>query len=136
MKTSLRYVSVLLIGSFLSLAFVQPFNLKQSMEAGKKVYETSCMNCHMQDGKGLEGAFPPVAKSDFLRKNSNEIIDVLTKGQSGEIKVNGVTYNGVMPSVEYLSDKEIADVLNYIQNSWGNKNTKPVLPEQVKKRRS
>ncbi len=135
MKTGMKYVSVLLMGSFLSLAFVQPFNLKQSMEAGKKVYETSCMNCHMQDGKGLEGAFPPVAQSDFLKRNPNEIIDVLIKGQSGEIKVNGVTYNGVMTSVEYLSDKEIADVLNYIQNSWGNKNNKPVLPEQVKKRR-
>lgn len=136
MKTGIKYVSVLLMGSFLTLAFVQPFNLKQSMETGKKVYETSCMNCHMQDGKGLEGAFPPVAKSDFLKKSPNEIIDVIIKGQSGEIKVNGVKYNGAMPSMEYLSDHEIADVLNYIQNSWGNKNTKPVLPEQVKKRRS
>lgn len=135
MRTGIKTVSILLMGSFLSLAFVQPFNLKQSIEAGQKVYETSCMNCHMQDGKGLEGVFPPVAQSDFLKKSPNEIIDVLIKGQSGEIKVNGVTYNGVMPSVEYLSDKEISDVLNYIQNSWGNKNTKPVLPEQVKKRR-
>lgn len=128
-------MSVLLTGCFLSLAFVQPFSLKQSIEAGKKVYETSCMNCHMGDGKGLEGVFPPVAKSDFLKRSPNEIIDVLIKGQSGEIKVNGVMYNGVMPSVEYLSDQEIADVLNYIQNSWGNKIPKPILPNQVKKRR-
>lgn len=136
MKAGKKTLSVLIVGGFLSIAFVQPFSLKQSIEAGKKVYETSCMNCHMQDGKGLEGVFPPVAQSDFLKKSPNEIIDVLVKGQSGEIKVNGVTYNGVMPSVEYLSDQEIADVLNYIQNSWGNKNTKPILPDQVKKRRS
>ncbi|MEO0066267.1 MAG: hypothetical protein RI983_1593 [Bacteroidota bacterium] len=136
MKAGIKTLSILIVSTFLSLAFVQPFNLKKSIEAGKKVYETSCMNCHMQDGKGLEGVFPPIAQSDFLKKSSNEIIDVLIKGQSGAIKVNGVTYNGVMPSVEYLSDQEMADVLNYIQNSWGNKNTKPVLPEQVKKRRS
>ena len=135
MKAGIKTVSVMMVSGLLSLAFVQPFNLKKRIEAGKKVYETSCMNCHMQDGKGLEGVFPPVAQSDFLKKSSNEIIDVLIKGQSGEIKVNGVTYNGVMPSVEYLSDQEVADVLNYIQNSWGNKNAKPVLPEQVKKRR-
>ncbi|WP_081720517.1 cytochrome c [Sediminibacterium sp. C3] len=135
MKAGIKTVSVMMVSGLLSLAFVQPFNLKKSIEAGKKVYETSCMNCHMQDGKGLEGVFPPVAQSDFLKKSSNEIIDVLIKGQSGEIKVNGVTYNGAMPSVEYLSDQEMADVLNYIQNSWGNKNAKPVLPEQVKKRR-
>src|SRR5574343_79168 len=133
MKAGIKTVSVMMVSGLLSLAFVQPFNLKKSIEAGKKVYETSCMNCHMQDGKGLEGVFPPVAQSDFLKKSSNEIIDVLIKGQSGEIKVNGVTYNGAMPSVEYLSDQEMADVLNYIQNSWGNKNAKPVLPEQVKK---
>ena len=136
MKAGIKTLSILIVSTFLSLAFVQPFNLKKSIEAGKKVYETSCMNCHMQDGKGLEGVFPPIAQSDFLKKSSNEIIDVLIKGQSGAIKVKGVTYNGVMPSVEYLSDQEMADVLNYIQNSWGNKNTKPVLPEQVKKRRS
>ena len=136
MKAGIKTLSILIVSTFLSLAFVQPVNLKKSIEAGKKVYETSCMNCHMQDGKGLEGVFPPIAQSDFLKKSSNEIIDVLIKGQSGAIKVNGVTYNGVMPSVEYLSDQEMADVLNYIQNSWGNKNTKPVLPEQVKKRRS
>lgn len=135
MKVGIKTFSALMVGAFLSLAFLQPFNLKKSMEAGKKVYETSCMNCHMQDGKGLEGVFPPVAQSDFLKKSTNDIIDVLVKGQSGEIKVNGVTYNGVMPSVEYLSDQEIADVLNYTQNSWGNKNSKPVLPDQVKKRR-
>ena len=136
MKAGIKTVSVMMVSGLLSLAFVQPFNLKKSIEAGKKVYETSCMNCHMQDGKGLEGVFPPVAQSDFLKKSSHDIIDVLIKGQSGEIKVNGVTYNGVMPSVEYLSDQEMSDVLNYIQNSWGNKNAKPVLPEQVKKRRS
>lgn len=135
MKAGIKTLTALMVGGFLSLAFVQPFDLKKSIVAGKTVYETSCMNCHMQDGKGLEGVFPPVAQSDFLKKNPNDIIDVLIKGQSGEVKVNGVTYNGVMPSVEYLSDQEIADVLNYIQNNWGNKNTKPILPGQVKKRR-
>ncbi len=82
--------------------------------------------------KDLEGAFPPVAKSDYLKRPSKDLIAVILKGQSGEIKVNGVVYNGMMPAQDYLSDQEIADVLNYINNSWGNKNLKPILPAQVK----
>lgn len=84
------------------------------------------------DGKGLSGAFPPLAKSDYLKRPSKDLIAVILKGQSGEIKVNGVVYNGMMPAQDYLSDEEIADVLNYINNSWGNKNLKPILPSQVK----
>ncbi len=118
-----------------ALAFIQPANMAKSIANGKKVYANNCMNCHMEDGKGLEGAFPPVAKSDYLKRPSKDLIEVILKGQSGEIKVNGVVYNGMMPAQDYLSDEEIADVLNYINNSWGNKNVKPILPLQVKQLR-
>ena len=125
-------ISALLILVISSVAFVQPANLAKSIANGKIVYTNNCMNCHMEDGKGLSGAFPPIAKSDYLKRPSKDLIAVILKGQSGEIKVNGVVYNGMMPAQDYLSDQEIADVLNYINNSWGNKNLKPILPAQVK----
>ncbi len=128
-------ISVLLVFVFSAVAFMQPLSMAKSIANGKNVYANNCMNCHMEDGKGLEGAFPPIAKSDFLKRPPKDLINVILKGQSGELKVNGVVYNGVMPAQDYLSDEEIADVLNYINNSWGNKNLKPILPSQVKQLR-
>lgn len=128
-------ISVLLVFVFSAVAFMQPVSMAKSIANGKNVYANNCMNCHMEDGKGLEGAFPPIAKSDFLKRPPKDLINVILKGQSGELKVNGVVYNGVMPAQDYLSDEEIADVLNYINNSWGNKNLKPILPLQVKQLR-
>jgi nitrite reductase (NO-forming) len=125
----------LLVFVFGAVAFVQPNNMAKSIANGKNVYTNNCMNCHMEDGKGLESVFPPIAKSDFLKRPTKDLINVVLKGQSGEIKVNGVLYNGIMPAQDYLSDEEIADVLNYINNSWGNKNLKPILPSQVKQLR-
>ncbi|WP_439506135.1 c-type cytochrome [Sediminibacterium sp.] len=122
----------ILLFVFVAVAFIQPANMAKSIANGKKVYANNCMNCHMEDGKGLEGAFPPLAKADYLKRPSKDLITVILKGQSGEIKVNGIIYNGTMPAQDYLSDEEIADVLNYINNSWGNKNVKPILPSQVK----
>ncbi len=129
------FVSGLLVFVFAAVAFIQPTNMAKSIANGKKVYANNCMNCHMENGKGMEGAFPPVAKSDYLKRPPKDLISVILKGQSGEIKVNGVVYNGMMPAQDYLSDQEIADVLNYINNSWGNKNLKPILPSQVKQLR-
>lgn len=130
---------IMLTGLFLfvfsAVAFIQPANMAKSIANGKTVYANNCMNCHMQDGKGLESAFPPLAKSDFLKRPPKDLINVILKGQSGEIKVNGIVYNMMMPAQDYLTDEEIADVLNYINNSWGNKNLKPILPAQVKQLR-
>ena len=125
-------LSGLLVFVFGAVAFVQPANMTKSIAKGKTVYVNNIMKCHMEEGKGVEGAFPPVAKSDYLKRAPKDLISVILKGQTGELKVNGVVYNGMMPAQDYLSDEEIADVLNYINNSWGNKNIKPILPSQVK----
>ena len=104
----------------------------QDGNKGKAIYNKTCVACHQANGQGIPNAFPPLAKSDYLKRAPKDLISVILKGQSGEIKVNGVVYNGMMPAQDYLSDEEIADVLNYINNSWGNKNLKPILPSQVK----
>ena len=106
-----------------SFAFkVQSNELKESMVRGKTVYEGSglCTVCHMPEGQGMTGAFPPLAKSDYLMDDLDRSIKIVIEGLNGEIEVNGTKYNGAMqPSG--LDDKDIADVLNYVRNSWGNK---------------
>lgn len=104
--------------------------LQQSMERGGLVYTDFCMVCHLANGKGVPNAFPPLAGSDWLIEKRTESIHSVKYGQQGEIKVNGVTYNGVMAPMG-LSDEEVADVMNYIMNSWGNTQEKMVTPEEV-----
>lgn len=135
---SRKYQLVLVLALFLlgASSFVQTFNLPKSIARGKEGYTANCQNCHMADGKGLPGAFPPLAKSSYLSKSTGELISFVIKGQSGEITVNGSVYNAVMPAQDYLSDEQIADIYNYVRNSWGNKSTVAITPEMVSKKRT
>lgn len=101
------------------LSFDQTFDLPASIERGKSIYETQCITCHMAEGEGLPGVFPPLAKADYLT-DKNRLVKVVLQGVRGEMNVNGVDYNGEMTGFT-LSDQETADVLNYICNTWGNK---------------
>ena len=89
------------------------------MEAGARIYAANCAACHQPEGQGLAGAFPPLASSDYLLEDTDRAISALINGLSGPITVNGVEYNGVMPSVR-LSDEEIANVLTFVNKSWSN----------------
>ena len=82
----------------------------------------------------MEGVNPPVAKTNYL-KDAKKNIDIILNGQSGEITVNGKKFNAFMPAQNYLTDQQIADVLNYIRNSWGNKYA-VITPAQVKAERN
>lgn len=132
-KTSLSITLLVLI--IAGSSFMQAFSLPKSIERGKEAYTTYCQNCHQADGKGTPGAFPPLAKSDFLKKPVKVMIDNVLLGQNGETTVNGQKYNGVMPAQNYLTDEQIADILNYVRNSWGNKSAVAVTPALVKKAR-
>jgi nitrite reductase (NO-forming)/hydroxylamine reductase len=90
-------------------------------KAGESVYQTTCLACHQADGKGLPGAFPPLAGSDYLLGDKDRAVGVVVRGLEGEVVVNGVKYNSIMPAMTQLSDQEIADALTYAMNSWGNK---------------
>ncbi|HTO04529.1 MAG TPA: copper-containing nitrite reductase [Opitutus sp.] len=89
------------------------------MERGKQVFLTSCFACHMANGEGLPGIFPPVANSDYLKADTSRAIRAITRGLSGPITVNGQNYNNMMPP-QGLDDEQTANVLTYIMNSWGN----------------
>ncbi len=100
---------------------------------GKRAYDQNCLACHQPDGKGIPGAFPPLAGSDYLLANPTRAIDILLKGLSGKITVNGTEYNGVMPAVQ-LTDESVANVLTYVLNTWSN-NGGEITPKQVASKR-
>ena len=127
---------LLIAGMFVGLAaFKQGTALQESIARGKDAYALYCQNCHMEDGKGQEAAFPSLVKNDFLKKPAKALIENVLKVQSGEIKINGITYNGIMPAQNYLTDEQIADILNYVRNSWGNTAALAIKPAQVKQAR-
>ena len=95
-------------------------SLDELMAAGKKIYEANCAACHQPNGKGLPGAFPPLAGSDFLQGDREDVLAVALFGLSGPITVNGEEYNGVMPSMGHLTDEDLAAALTYVFSSWGN----------------
>ncbi|ULC60336.1 cytochrome c [Flaviramulus sp. BrNp1-15] len=111
-------------------AYSQSNPLKESTERGRLVYEDFCITCHLPNGEGVENVYPPLAKSDYLKINREASIKGIKYGQEGEIVVNGKVYNGYMAPLG-LYDDEVADVMNYISNSWGNKNDKIVTEEEV-----
>lgn len=104
--------------------------LERSIADGKEIYQDFCLQCHLDTGKGVSGVFPPLAQSDYLLNDINLSIKGIKYGMSGPITVNGEQYNGVMQN-QGLDDVEIADVMNYVINSWGNKSKEVITPERV-----
>src|SRR5690606_30093209 len=105
---------------------------EKSMARGKSIYTDFCVQCHLPSGKGIPGNFPPLDGSGWLTEKRTESIHAVKFRQSGEIFVNGKRYNNVMLPMG-LSDKEIADVMNYVMNSWSNTQTEMVTEEEVSK---
>lgn len=105
--------------------------LDQSIEEGTLIYQDFCLQCHGSEGKGESGVFPPLAQSDYLMENITQSIQGIKYGMRGVMVVNGVVYEGMM-AAQGLDDEEIADVMNYILNSWGNSTQEQITEEQVR----
>ncbi|WP_430468600.1 copper-containing nitrite reductase [Winogradskyella ouciana] len=103
----------------------------EQMKFGKQTYMQTCFACHQAEGQGIPNAFPPLANSDYLNADVERAIDVVVNGLSGEITVNGEKYNSVMTK-QLLSSEDVANVLTYVYNSWGNSG-KVVTKEMVEK---
>ncbi|MDP5094098.1 MAG: cytochrome c [Polaribacter sp.] len=112
------------------IAVNQDTKLKESIKRGKEVYDNMCISCHLANGEGVPKVFPPLAKSDYLMKKREASIRAIKYGLKGEIVVNGVIYKSMMLKAG-LDPDEIADVMNYITNSWGNKNSKMITIQEV-----
>jgi len=96
-----------------------PKNKEERLVVGKRIYDTTCAACHMSQGQGVPKAFPPLAKSDFLNADKKRAIHVVMNGLSGPVTVNKEKYDSIMPALG-LSNDDIASVLTYVLNSWGN----------------
>jgi cytochrome c oxidase cbb3-type subunit 2 len=115
-------------------------DISDQMSAGKEVYTKigpgggGCVTCHQPTGLGIPLAFPPLAASDWVKGDKERLIKISLYGLMGEIEVNGVKYNGVMtaPGIPpgSLTDQQVADVLTFVRNSWGN-SAPAVSPSEV-----
>jgi mono/diheme cytochrome c family protein len=107
-----------------------PRTKTERIESGRRLFTSVCAACHQPTGKGLPNTFPPLAGSDFLNANKSRAIKVVIFGRQGEVVVNGMKFNNNMPSLP-LSDQDIANVLTFVYNSFGNSGLE-VTPEEVK----
>lgn len=129
-KIALASFCVLSFVTFISFQQKPKFDLAASSERGKEIYLRNCVSCHMDQGEGLEGIFPPLAKSDYMLADKKRAIKQTLYGITGEMTVNGVKYNGEMNGFD-ITDEEMSDLMNYIFNSFGNQGG-VITPADVK----
>jgi mono/diheme cytochrome c family protein len=103
----------------------------EQMKRGAAVYARTCIACHQPTGLGLPPVFPPLANAPIVAGNPELPVKFILQGLMGPITVNGMTYNSMMPPVAGVSDADIADVLTYVRQSFGNK-ANAVTADQVK----
>jgi nitrite reductase (NO-forming) len=96
-----------------------PQNIDEMMAQGEKIYKTKCIVCHMPDGKGVAGTFPPLASADYLLEDKVRAVEQVLNGSNEKMIVNGVEYH--IPMTPQVDTKEDAvAVINYVLNSFGN----------------
>ncbi len=102
---------------------------------GARVYEIYCRSCHQMDGKGDGLRFPPIDNSEWVNGDKKRLMDIVLNGLAGNIEVKGKPYNSLMPAHNFLKDEDIAQVLTYIRQNFGN-NASVVNTGEVKKFRN
>ena len=115
--TLLFFFSVLLI---VSCENEHSIEFKRYYSQGAEVYQTHCQNCHGANGQGLSALIPPLNDSVYLKNNKAALACYIRSGLKGVIVVNGKNFDDAMPANE-LSPMQIAQVLTYVTNSFGNK---------------
>ncbi len=102
---------------------------------GKEVYNSVCLACHMADGSGVPGMHPPLIETDWVNGDKERLIKLVLQGVSGKLEVEGDTYNSIMPPQAHLTNQQIADVLSYVRQNFGN-DASPVTEEEVQQVRN
>lgn len=122
-------VAAMIIG-FIAASFTKgEQDIKASIQRGKKVYEKACLACHQTDGEGVPRMNPPLIKTKQVLGNKEKLIRIVLKGFNEEIEINGEYYDNPMPAQPQLTNHEIADVLTFIRNSFGNKASMVTMAE-------
>lgn len=107
-----------------------PKSKPEKIELGRRLFVSICAACHQPTGQGLPNVFPPLAGSDFLNADKSRAIKIVINGRQGEVIVNGRKFNNSMPKFP-LGDADIANVLTFVYNSFGNAGLE-VQPDEVK----
>ena len=110
--------------------------VEEQVKAGQALFAGTCSTCHQANGQGMEGVFPPLAKSDWLATNAKRLPSVVLHGLTGPVKVNGKDYNSVMPPMSQLTDDEVANISTYVLNSWGNPGGRVTSAEAAQARKA
>ena len=98
------------------------------VKVGEKLFNANCAQCHQQTGLGQAGQFPPLAGSEYVLENPHRLSHILMRGIQGTIKVKGAVYNNQMPAWNTLKDEQVASILTYIRQAWGN--TAPAITKE------
>jgi mono/diheme cytochrome c family protein len=117
-----------------TVAKVRPLTAeeKKLFEAGKSMFEATCLACHQQHGLGQPGLAPPLVGSEWVAGSDKRLVRIVINGLRGPIKVKGETFEMDMPALGVLDDEQIASALTYIRREWGHA-FEPVTPATVKK---
>ena len=126
----LLFAWIFVVALLQGVALYQDKPLEKSITDGEEIYQDFCLQCHLDSGDGVSGVFPPLAKSDYLLNNIDLSIKGIKYGLSGPIVVNGEKYDGLMQN-QGLENQEIADVMNYILNNWGNQSDEIITSDRV-----
>lgn len=129
MKIILTFFACLTI-SFSTAQSKKPDTKPASKPAGQLVYEQNCLTCHQANGSGVPNLNPPLRETDWVLGDKTRLINVLLKGLQGQ-EIEGDVYDNAMPAHDFLTDVQIADVLTYIRNSFGNK-ASAITSDEVK----
>lgn len=116
-KASLAFL--VFITFFSSCDSEEQIEKKKYISMGMQLYAAKCAQCHGDDGNGLGTLYPPIKDSDYIKNNQDSLACIIKYGLSGALIVNGIEYNQPMPANPDLYDEEIASIINYIQNGWG-----------------
>ncbi|MGI4834254.1 MAG: c-type cytochrome [Janthinobacterium lividum] len=105
-------------------------SLAASLARGQRVYKNVCLTCHQADGGGVPDMNPPLTKTSYVLGAKPQLIGIVLRGLKGPNEIEGETYNNSMPAQDYLTDLNVADVLTYVRNNFGNK-ASAITPDEV-----
>ena len=102
----------------------------QVLQLGRRVFQNYCATCHQPNGQGVPGIYPPLTPNEWVQGDKGRLIRLVLHGAQGEMKVGEEVYNNVMTAHDFLTDEQIAAVLTFIRQNFGNQ-ADPVTPEEV-----
>ncbi len=134
-KTFITCVLCLLVAVYIFAQAKKQPAATASIKRGQQVFSTTCIVCHQKNGGGVPRLNPPLIKTKYVLGDKSQLIQIVLKGLNQPIEIEGEQYTNAMPSFAQLTDQQIADVLTYVRNSFGNK-ASAVTPAIVKTERA